>query len=213
MYKASDMDVLSRQFSANVKEATLVRKVNFYHIAAILLALAMGLSAPASRAGVVTDYSTRESDAPVLSKAELENQLLAAHNSERARFGSPSLVWDKALAGDAAKWADYMAKTDSFEHATGNNDGENLWMGDSGAYEPAEMVGLWVSESKLFKPGTFPAVSRSADWTDVGHYTQLIWPSTTKVGCALSRGNGNDYLVCRYDPAGNVFGSKLSQSR
>jgi hypothetical protein len=213
MYKASDMDVLNRQFSVNVKEAPLERRFKVCQIAAIFIVSVMALAGSASQAGVVTDHSTRECDAPALSKTEFEGQLLAAHNSERSRFGSPLLVWDRKLTNDAEKWAQHLAQSDSFEHASGHDQGENLWMGDSGAYQPAEMVGLWASEKALFRPGIFPAVSRSTDWTDVGHYTQLIWPSTTKVGCALARGNGNDYLVCRYNPAGNVVGTKLSQTR
>jgi hypothetical protein len=43
----------------------------------------------------------------------------------------------------------------------------------------------------------------------VGHYTQLIWPTTREVGCAVAKGQGNDVLVCRYAPAGNVLGEKI----
>jgi Cysteine-rich secretory protein family len=207
------MDVLSRQFSANVKDARMSKKFAKYQIAPIMVSAAMFLIASPIYAGLAADYSTREGDAPALSKNEFENQILAAHNKERAKFGSRPLVWDAKLAVDAEKWAKHLAKSDSFEHDGRTDQGENLWMGDSAAYTPDDMVGLWTSERKLFKSGIFPKVSRSSDWTDVGHYTQLIWPSTRRVGCATAHGNGNEYLVCRYDPSGNVVGVSLSQAR
>jgi Cysteine-rich secretory protein family len=213
MYNASDMDVLSRQFSVKVKEAHMRKRLKFDSIAQATALAAALFCAPCTHARVAADYSTREGDAPVLSKSEFENQILAAHNIERARIGSPPLVWNAKLAADAEKWAKYLATSDSFEHDDKTDQGENLWMGDSAAYTPDEMVGLWISERKLFKPGIFPEVSRSADWTDVGHYTQLIWPSTRHVGCATAHNNDNDYLVCRYDPSGNVIGISLSQAR
>ena len=62
------------------------------------------------------------------------------------------------------------------------------------------------------KAGCFEAArsrrcSRSGNWEDVGHYTQMIWPGSVRVGCAIRSSASNDYLVCRYSPAGNVMGA------
>ena len=38
-----------------------------------------------------------------------------------------------------------------------------------------------------------------------GHFTQLVWVGTTKVGCGRSQCKGNDIVVCNYDPPGNVM--------
>ena len=48
---------------------------------------------------------------------------------------------------------------------------------------------------------------------DIGHFTALVWKSSTKVGCALNTGCGNKFgagfrnnaFVCRYFPAGNLI--------
>jgi hypothetical protein len=145
----------------------------------------------------------------------MEQRLLATHNRERARMGVPGLEWDKALAADAAIWADALARTNSFEHSPADSSdpdvqGENLWAGTPGAWAPEEMVGYWVAEKRDYRPGIFPAVSRSGDLENVGHYTQLIWRSTRKVGCALARSANEDILVCRYSEGGNVIGEAVT---
>ena len=78
--------------------------------------------------------------------------------------------------------------------------------GPATAYSYAEMIGLLVDERRYFRPGRFPAVSRTGDWSHVAHYTQIVWPASQRVGCATAANRANDYLVCRYLPAGNVVG-------
>jgi hypothetical protein len=68
------------------------------------------------------------------------------------------------------------------------------------------MVSDWASERRMFQAGLFPAVSRTGNWADVAHYTQIVWPTTTRVGCALASNGRTDYLVCHYSPAGNIDG-------
>lgn len=136
-------------------------------------------------------------------------RILAAHNAVRAQAGVQPVAWDPDLANAAAGYAMQLALTNTFQHSDRNarrGTGENLWMGTRGAYSYESMVGGWSSERRYFVPGVFPAVSRSGNWEDVGHYTQMVWPTTTRVGCALASNARNDFLVCRYSPAGNVDG-------
>jgi hypothetical protein len=136
-------------------------------------------------------------------------RIIAAHNAERARAGVPPLAWDDALGNAAASYATQMAMTGRFAHsdrAARPGTGENLWMGTHGVFSVEAMVGGWSSEKRFFTRGIFPNVSRTGDWEDVGHYTQMIWPQTTRVGCALASTARIDYLVCRYAYKGNVDG-------
>jgi uncharacterized protein YkwD len=133
-------------------------------------------------------------------------RLLAAHNQERTALGLAPLRWDPVLAQSAARWAATLAQTDTFEHQDQDREGENLWTGSRGDFSLEEMVGYWVDEKKDFIAGAFPKVSRTPNWADVGHYTQLIWYNTSQVGCAIATNAASDFLVCRYDPKGNWIG-------
>jgi Cysteine-rich secretory protein family len=133
-------------------------------------------------------------------------RLLNRHNLERQALGAAPLRWDDKLAAHAAAWAEHLARTGTFDHADQSDEGENLWAGTVGAYTPEQMVDSWISEKPLYKSGRFPDVSKTGNWVDVGHYTQLIWGNTKAVGCAVVSNAEDDILVCRYDPPGNWMG-------
>lgn len=139
----------------------------------------------------------------------LAERLLAEHNRERDRAGVPRLVWSERLAEEARAWAQRLASDGGLRHASESESrgaGENLWMGTAGSFAPESMVGAFVAERRFYRHGTFPEVSLTGNWHDVGHYTQVVWRGTREVGCAVARGEGHDYLVCRYWPAGNWMG-------
>jgi uncharacterized protein YkwD len=142
--------------------------------------------------------------------SQLQSVMMRAHNQTRAKVGAPGLLWSEELAMDAANYARLMARTRRFGHdsQSGNRErqGENLWMGTRNAYDHMDMINSWVEEDRYFKPGRFPENSITGNWSDIGHYTQIIWPTTRRVGCALANNDQWDYLVCRYSPAGNVMG-------
>jgi hypothetical protein len=127
-------------------------------------------------------------------------------------MGVPPLTWNDDLAGEARAWANQLAATGRFEHSPDEPgqepEGENLWAGTPRAFSPEAMVALWAAEKKDYHPGVFPNNSRSGDVEKVGHYTQLIWRDTGQVGCANAVGRSEEFLVCRYTQAGNVYGER-----
>ena len=144
--------------------------------------------------------------------SNLPGRLLSLHNRERAEAGTPRLVWDDGLAGAASSYGPRLAALGRLAHSPRESrpgQGENLWMGTAGAFSLEEMVGGWIGEKRLFRPGIFPNVSRSGHGADVAHYTQMIWSRTARVGCALHRSGRSDFLICRYSPAGNVSGERV----
>ncbi len=146
----------------------------------------------------------------VQAQSSLVNQreLLAAHNRYRNEVNVPDLTWSDEVAKSAQEWADHLASTNSFEHSQNSHYGENLWQGTANSYSQTQMVNSWGDEKKDFVFGTFPDVSKTGKWSDVGHYTQVVWRNTTQVGCGLATGGGNDVLVCQYNPPGNYEGEK-----
>jgi uncharacterized protein YkwD len=162
-----------------------------------LLAAALATPAVAASNNVASQFPAR---------------VLAVHNAARAEAGVAPLAWDPALGQAAAAYATQLALTNSFQHSNRRarpGTGENLWMGTRGAFSYDAMVGRWAAERSDFVPGVFPAVSRSGNWEKVGHYTQMVWPTTTRVGCAVASNAANDFLVCRYSPAGNIDGRSV----
>ena len=161
-----------------------------------LFALSMSIAAPAAAAS--NSFAK-----------QFPARVLAAHNAARTHAGVSPLIWDTALGNSAARYAQQMALTNRFQHSdrkARRGVGENLWMGTRGVFSVERMVSDWASERRMFRAGIFPAVSRTGNWADVGHYTQIVWPTTTRVGCALATTSRADYLVCHYSPAGNIDG-------
>lgn len=150
--------------------------------------------------------------APALAQSSVAARLLAVHNQERSRLSLPPLQWDPGLAASAASYGPVLAKLGRLQHSTKAGrpgQAESLWMGTRGVFRPEEMVGNWLAEKADFRPGIFPNVSRSGNWQRVAHYTQIIWPTTTRVGCAIRSSRSWDYLICRYSPTGNREGQRL----
>ncbi|HYD24312.1 MAG TPA: CAP domain-containing protein [Croceibacterium sp.] len=136
-------------------------------------------------------------------------QLLAEHNAERDRAGVPRLAWSGKLASDAQRWAELLAREGGMRHSSNEQRpgaGENLWMGSAGYFGARDMIGAFVSEKRHYVHAAFPKVSSTGKWEDVGHYTQVVWRDTKEVGCAVARNARDDFLVCRYWPAGNWIG-------
>lgn len=143
----------------------------------------------------------------------LAQRILAAHNRERALVGAAPLQWDPALAAHAASYGPVLAATRALVHsprASRPGERENLARAWHGTMSPEQLVGIWSSERALLAPGTsvFPAMSRTGRWEDIAHYTQMVWPTTTRVGCAIYSVDW-DYLICRYSPPGNIDGKPV----
>src|SRR6185369_16950939 len=183
-------------------------------MAAALLTLA--LASPASAGDPLAPLPAPAAPAPVDPRfpgatGELAGRLLAAHNRERALVGHPPLAWDPYLAASAASYGPALASLGRLVHSpreTRPGQRENLAKAWHGTLTPEQLVDLWSREKRMLQPGLFPAVSRTGQWEDVAHYTQMVWPTTTRVGCAVFAADW-DYLICRYSPPGNIDGKPV----
>ena len=134
--------------------------------------------------------------------------LLAAQNTVRAEVGVGPLAWDATLETFARNHVKTLAGTCTLVHSGGPH-GENLasWTGPAGV---TQAVTLWASEKSKYSGAGGPYAG-PAD--GAGHYTQIIWAATTKVGCARvtchSNGMATSIVSCNYSPRGNVMGERV----
>ena len=186
------------------KPWTLIR------IASITAALTASSSAVSQLGRAADPRQALPPDSPTgLSAAA--RQLLALHNAERSAFGVPPLEWNPALEAAATAYAQQLAQLGTLAHAPREGRGtqrENLSQGLPG-WSPAQLMSSWLAERRNLKPGAYPDVSATGRWEDVSHETQIIWPTTTEVGCGSAQGRGFSWLVCRYDPGGNKDGKQV----
>ena len=143
---------------------------------------------------------------------------LTAHNNYRGDEKAENefkLSWDDELASRSQQWADKCI----WEHGmttdcTGKVAGQNMWIrsGGSSDVDMNHVVRAWANEKAFYHFDT-----RGCDQGKMcGHYTQVVWAKTKKVGCGISRCDsvavgGKTWknaiiVVCDYSPAGNYRG-------
>lgn len=145
---------------------------------------------------------------------------LNAHNVHRTNHSAPAVTWDSNLAS----YAQQLTDTCNYHHDTkigGGGYGQNIAMsastgtlpGDADALQRA-ITGLWYNDEFNWYPsfGANPDMTNFEKW---GHLSQIVWASTTTIGCAISYcdpgkladGMKGWFVVCNYGPAGNVPGA------
>lgn len=131
------------------------------------------------------------------------NAATHAHNAVRSRYGLPPLAWDAGLADKATAWSAELAGSGCDLVHSGDEYGENLYW-TSATATPQEVVDAWASESADYDLSTHTCTSGAV----CGHFTQLVWRDTLRVGCgaATCPGGGGEIWTCKYDPPGNYVG-------
>jgi pathogenesis-related protein 1 len=140
--------------------------------------------------------------------------IVDAHNDVRAMIDTTpalaDLTWDDGLAATAVAWVDMCRDTEApsglIDHNPnrGNNVGENVFGATAGA-SGTGAVATWAGEKANYN------YANNTCSGVCGHYTQIVWRSTTKVGCAIGNCPGLQFgsiVVCNYSPAGNVSNQK-----
>jgi pathogenesis-related protein 1 len=139
------------------------------------------------------DVSARSGERPV---DALAREMLAAHNAIRAKAKLPPLQWSSELAAYSKRWANTLQAKNLSIHNSSSPYGENIFVTGAGA-TPSIVVGGWASESRNYDYRTNSCSG------DCGHYTQIVWRDTRRVGCAVMHNARRSVWVCSYDPPGN----------
>lgn len=134
------------------------------------------------------------------------------HNKIRKDVRVEPLVWSNELAAFAQAWADEIARTGcKMKHRPQSGQwaqkyGENIFWGSPARFYNSQVAcESWYSEIKIYKNKKISPETIEG----VGHYTQMVWNTTTAVGMGKAVCK-NDALivVANYDPAGNIIGLK-----
>ena len=142
----------------------------------------------------------------------LENaraQMLTRHNHYRSQHQVGNLARLSAIETIAQTYSEYLASINSMMHSSNTyNDeplGENLYWGPLSSNIGTSAVDLWYEEIADYdfnNPG----------WkSGIGHFTQVVWKGSEKLGCGVGCGSNNYcYVTCNYYPAGNYLNSFAS---
>ncbi|XP_071776136.2 GLIPR1-like protein 1 [Centroberyx gerrardi] len=175
-------------------------------------------------AGIILGSSVSSVSLPGITDGNFIEECVQAHNRARSSVMPPAsnmlyMTWDEGLAVTARAWA----RNCVFQHNIHLEDvrrmhpvfpsvGENIWT----AYPPSQFtvqaaMTSWVGEKKDYD------YSSNRCTGICGHYTQVVWASSYKVGCAVQLcPNGvkefadkeGVLFVCNYATGGNVNGRR-----
>ena len=183
----------------------------------LTVALACGgaASTPGAPSGSTTDAGVPDPGACTAGADDCA--MVAAHDAVRAAArpapvpALPALAWSDSAAQAAGAWARQCQwRHDPALGALGL--GQNLY---ASTFRPSssDVVGSWAAEAADYDL----ASNTCAAGKVCGHYTQLVWRDTRRVGCAtvscttgspFAGGGAWWYVACDYDPPGNFVGQR-----
>jgi len=130
---------------------------------------------------------------------------LTTHNDVRASFDVSPLEWSTSLASKAQEWANGCKFESTGGSLSPERYGENITAG-AGHFSVEDATKLFTGDYSDFQA-----------YHSFTHFTQVVWKSTTRLGCGVAQCDGifdssygkATYYVCLYDPPGNVIGQLL----
>ncbi|XP_024660319.2 GLI pathogenesis-related 2 [Maylandia zebra] len=151
--------------------------------------------------------STNEEDSEAGCKAanqvtdeSFKKEFLHTHNAYRAQHGAPPLTFNTELDDAAQKWANQMLAKKKLGHSD-TDDGENVfyaWSSETKTLTGKEAVDSWYSEIKDYD------FKKSGHQPKTGHFTQVVWKSSTELGVGIATDGNTVFVVGQYRPAGNI---------
>ncbi|XP_030404564.1 glioma pathogenesis-related protein 1-like [Gopherus evgoodei] len=152
---------------------------------------------------------------PIITNKTFIDACVREHNKQRSAVRPAAanmlyMTWDAALARTARAWAKKCLFKHSpyltekyMSHPHYGHVGENIWTGHYGLFGVTEAIKLWTDEVQHYNLQTNKCTKTC------GHYTQVVWDNSHKVGCAvvfcrIAAGiRDAAHFVCNYVPSGN----------
>ncbi|CEJ80022.1 hypothetical protein VHEMI00229 [[Torrubiella] hemipterigena] len=126
---------------------------------------------------------------------DFKKEMIMGHSWYRKQHSASEVIWSDEVASAAQDWANQC----SMSHKGNNKYGENLAWGSLKNW--AHPQNMWGSERTKYNWAN-PGFSGAT-----GHFTQMVWKKSTHLGCGVKKcSNTNTYVVCQYDPKGNIMG-------
>lgn len=183
------------------------------------LLFAVAGSAPAAHAAFLDCvFDGSFDDAGTSAAASLDG--LEVHNCARrtvvpaANPAIPAMAWSDTIATAALTYASQC----HYAHSGNPLYGENIYAyATTGSHVPTlgEATLAWADEEPYYNYSSNTCSAPNPPGT-CGHYTQVVWRTSTQVGCGLvyctqnspfgSPFNNWYFAVCNYDPPGNSGG-------
>nr|XP_012606469.1 glioma pathogenesis-related protein 1 isoform X2 [Microcebus murinus] len=165
----------------------------------------------------VSSYAYTKNTLPDIENKDFIKDCVRIHNKFRSEVNPTAsdmlyMTWDPALAQIAKAWAKHCQFAHNGQlkppyklHPKFTSLGENLWTGSLSIFSVSSAIKNWFDEVRNYDFKT-----RKCN-NVCGHYTQIVWANSYKVGCAVQFCPGVSgislsnaaHFICNYGPAGN----------
>jgi uncharacterized protein YkwD len=133
-------------------------------------------------------------------------------NQFRAKHGVPPVELDQELVTYAKSRAEHIADKGALVHDGTGGYGENLYSSSSSqpVQGPATAASdAWYAEIKDYN---YETCASNDPKKAIGHFTQLVWKGSTKIGAGRVCGTEDDtwhdtYIAVNFSVAGNMAGA------
>ncbi|KAK4419140.1 Pathogenesis-related protein PRMS [Sesamum alatum] len=133
-----------------------------------------------------------------------------AHNDFRRKVNTPPLVWSASLTASAHAWALQRRGDCNYRQHSPNKQGENIYWMNYKEFSPTDVVQWWFNESNNYDHNLNACkCGLEREGCECGHYLNVIWSTTTQVGCSgavYCDDQKGVYVVCQYNPSGLTRG-------
>ncbi|KAG8005766.1 GLIPR1-like protein 1 [Nibea albiflora] len=180
---------------------------------------------------IVLESEVCSDSLPGITDAKFIDDCVSEHNRARSSVNPPAsdmlyMTWDEGLAITARAWArhcifEHNIYLDEVRrvHPTFDSVGENLGIGSPpSSFSVERVIQNWVDEKQHYN------YNLNRCTATCGHYTQVVWASSYKVGCAVHlcpngleksriRNREAFNFVCNYAVRGNMNGMRPYESQ
>jgi hypothetical protein len=139
-------------------------------------------------------------------KEEIILEILEYINKYRSLHQSPNLIWDSNICVYSQNWANYLLANKKFLHSGSSLYGENLAYFNGYDNDAVNLIkksiDLWYNEIISYD------FSKPVFSENTGHFTALIWKSSTNIGIGYSYDSitKTGIITMNTSPPGNIEG-------